>query len=142
MARPAEVVIDASVACQWFLSEPGTPQALALRDAHNDGRIRLIAPELMTYEVGNALRFVNFMTAEQVKAAVDFFFDEQVGLVRSTRADLREASDFAYGLDLTIYDAAYAILAERRRCPLVMDDRKLLKASPRARPLFQWSVES
>jgi len=44
-----DYVIDASVAIKWVVSEPGTQEALALRQH------RLIAPDLLIAECANIL---------------------------------------------------------------------------------------
>ena len=52
------VVPDASVILKWVLptgDEPDLEQALALRDAIADGRVRAVVPSLWIYEVGNTL---------------------------------------------------------------------------------------
>ncbi|MDJ0272650.1 MAG: type II toxin-antitoxin system VapC family toxin [Candidatus Caldarchaeum sp.] len=57
MARAETIVIDASVAVKWFNKEEYSDDADRLKDAHVRGRIRLAAPELLLYEVLNALRY-------------------------------------------------------------------------------------
>ncbi len=141
MARQPEIVADASVVCKWYLPERGTEQALALRQAHIDGRVRLVAPDLLCYEVANALRYHRGMNAGELREAMGFFFDEQVGLIVPTRRDLSTAAQVALERSLTVYDATYAVLAERRRCPLVTDNTKLLRGSERATPLASWAPE-
>lgn len=48
-------VVDASVALKWFVDEPDSAPALALRNAHIAGQSPLVAPDLLIYEVANAL---------------------------------------------------------------------------------------
>jgi len=55
MARP--VVVDASVVAKWYLEEEYTEKALKLRDMHVNGEIELTAPELLLFEVLNAIRY-------------------------------------------------------------------------------------
>lgn len=45
-------------------------QAVALRDAHIQGMIMLVAPDLLVYEVSNALRYNPALTAEDLKQVV------------------------------------------------------------------------
>lgn len=49
-ARLAPVVVDASVAVQWFANEPGSERAAQLIV----GDHRLLAPDLMPVEAANA----------------------------------------------------------------------------------------
>ncbi len=55
--RGMEVVVDASVVVKWFVKEEGSEEALRLRDRYVEGEIQIIAPELITFEVLNALYF-------------------------------------------------------------------------------------
>src|SRR5437867_337897 len=57
MARSATAVVDASVATKWYLPEADTDAALLLRESHLNGDVRLVSPDLMVYEVANALRY-------------------------------------------------------------------------------------
>ncbi len=141
MARLPEVVVDASVVCKWFVPETGSDRALALRDAHAEGRIRIIAPDVLCYEFANALRHHPGMSAHRLRAEVRFFFDLQVGLVPPSSAILGLASELAFREKLTIYDAVYAILAEAHSCSLVTEDSRLLRASDRAVPISGWSLD-
>lgn len=45
-------------------------QAVQLRDAHIQGMIMLVAPDLLVYEVSNALRYTPALTAEDLKQVV------------------------------------------------------------------------
>ena len=138
MARLQEVVADASVVCKWFLSEKDTPAALLLRDDHVEGRIRILAPELMAYELANALRYHPALSSEDLQESVRYLYDLQLSLVPATYRDLGAAAQFARRQRVSVYDACYAILAENRSCPLITDDALLLRASRRAVPLADW----
>ncbi|MGA7861749.1 MAG: type II toxin-antitoxin system VapC family toxin [Thermoplasmata archaeon] len=140
MARLPEVVVDASAVCKWFVPEVDSEAALGLRDAHADGRIRIIAPDLLSYEVANVLRHHPAMSADRLRSAMRHFFDLQVALVPPSSALLGLASGYAHREKLTIYDAVYAVLAESRSCRLVTADSRLLGTSNRAVPISQWTL--
>jgi predicted nucleic acid-binding protein len=139
VARVPQVVVDASVACKWYLPEVGAEAAVSLRDAHINARIRLYAPALITYEVANALRHHPDMTPSLLRASVRRFFDLQVALVPPSDSGLSRAADIAIDKGLTIYDASYLALAVDRACPLVTDDAHLLRASDQAVAPAEWS---
>jgi len=50
------VVADASVMVKWFVDEIYSENARKLRDEYINGTLEIIAPELMPYEVLNALK--------------------------------------------------------------------------------------
>jgi predicted nucleic acid-binding protein len=122
------IVVDASVAAQWVLDEPGTIRARALEKDE-----QLIAPSLISTELGNALwkavRRGDFERAEALAAmsAVLLPFEVLIPV-----EDLRNrALEIAIELDHPIYDCFYLALAERERCPLVTADKRLMAAAKR-----------
>lgn len=141
MARLPRVVVDASVACKWFVPESRPEGALRLREALSEGQLLVLAPALMPYELANALRYHPSMTRERLRLAIRSLFDLQVALIHPSSAALREAAEFAYAKKLTIYDACYAMLSEAHSCDLVTDDTRLLRASGRAIPSHEWSLD-
>lgn len=50
------MVVDASVALKWVVTEPGSEEAAALLVEMAEGTTTLVAPEHMVGEVGNGLR--------------------------------------------------------------------------------------
>ncbi len=138
MAGPKEVVVDASVVSKWFLPERDSSAALALRDEHVEGKVRLLAPDLLPYEVVNVVRHAPGIGADQVFGVTRDLFDFQLGLVRPTAELLSRAVASAFEHRLTVYDACYLGLAEVADCQLVTQDSRLLAASPRAVSLSHW----
>jgi predicted nucleic acid-binding protein len=94
-------VLDASVVIKWFSEEEYTDRALKLREDFSKGEIELVVPDLMLYEVSNALRY-------------NSDFDET-----------NSALNLAYEYKITIYDAYYVALAKEIDFILVTADRKL-----------------
>ena len=130
------LVVDASVAVKWVLSEPGSPRALALRDEGG-----LIAPSLLAAEVGNALwkavRRDGFARHDAFDAirAILLAFDALIPI-----EDLRlRALEMSLELDHPIYDCFYLALAERERAPLVCVDGPL---KAKARKLKQVEIRT
>lgn len=124
------LVIDASVAAQWVLSQEGSERAARLRTEET-----LIAPSLIAAEIGSAIwkavrrgdvTRANALTA--LEAAL-LPFDK---LVVAEDLHLR-ALELAIELDHPIYDCFYLALAERERCALVTADKRLLAAAKRVK---------
>lgn len=131
-----DVVSDASVALKWFHAEgeEEVPEARALVAAHRMRNVALLVLDLTAYEVGNALmRGRAKATAEQVATVLEALADI-CPAVRPDAEDLRLASELAERHGLTIYDAAYAAVAENREATLATLDRALLKAGLGRRP--------
>ena len=131
-----DVVSDASVALKWFHAEgeEEVPQARALIAAHQARTVALLVLDLTAYEGGNALmRGRAKATAAQV-ATVLGALGEICPAVRPDTDELRRASELAEHHNLTLYDAAYAAVADSRGATLATLDRALLKAGLGSRP--------
>lgn len=125
-----DVLADANVVLKWFheQGEEGVDAARALLDQHRGRAIRVRMLDLTPYEVGNALiRGRAGLDAEQV-AIVLQAAREICAAVTPNDDDLAHAAQLAEAHDLTLYDAAYAAVAQRRGALLATHDAKLLAA--------------
>jgi len=61
-----KVVVDASVVVKWYINEDYSENARELRNMYINGQIELIAPELLPYEVLNALKYSNYFKKEEL----------------------------------------------------------------------------
>lgn len=59
MEKPTALVLDASIAVKWLVPEP---DSLKIRDAHVNEEVSLFAPDVLTCEVANALRYRSSLT--------------------------------------------------------------------------------
>jgi predicted nucleic acid-binding protein len=118
------LVVDASVAFKWFVTEADSPLASSLLS----GKQTLVSPELVLAEVLNALwrgvrqQAVDRDQLRHTATHLAHFFDELVPL----RALAIRAAHIAQALDHPIYDCFYLALAERESALLVTADRRLL----------------
>lgn len=62
-----EVVVDASVIVKWFVEEESSDKAIIVRDKYIDGEIKLIAPEILPFEVLNALYYKKLFSKEELE---------------------------------------------------------------------------
>ena len=119
------VVVDASAALKWILEEEGSPAALRLLD-----RDVLHAPDFVLLEAANVLwTKVRRGALSRPDADVAFRTLAAVPMVLTPLAELiPPARSLAFALDLTVYDAVYAALAQKLDCPLATADEKLAQA--------------
>jgi predicted nucleic acid-binding protein len=131
-----DIVSDANVALKWFHAEgeEEVAESRALLDAHRSRALGVAVLDLTPYEVGNALlRGRAGASAAQVATVLDALA-EVCTVVSPSAEDFRRASELAERHDLTIYDAAYAAVAESNGAELVTLDRALLGAGLGSRP--------
>jgi predicted nucleic acid-binding protein len=126
MERPAhELIVDASVVVKWFVPEIDSPESIVIRDHHVDRRSNLFAPDLLVFELANALRYRSSLKENDLSEAIASFFALDIGLISPTPDSLVKTVTLAKALNLTAYDAAYLELAESLDCRLVTADRSL-----------------
>ena len=122
------VVLDTSVVIKWFRQgEVLASQALALRDAYLDGAITVLVPSLLVYELANVLRYKEDLTTEQVEEAVQSLFDMGLEFVPPLNAVMRRAVEIARACETTVYDAAFASLAESLEATFITADERLAR---------------
>jgi predicted nucleic acid-binding protein len=127
MERGKEViVVDASVIVKWFVNEEYTEKSLALRQSYLDKKIDIVCPQLLPFEVLNALRYNPEFGEEQVKVASEALRKYQLWLypVLGELAGICVKNSFSFGISL--YDSSYISLAEYLDAKLYTADRRVL----------------
>lgn len=130
------VVSDANIVLKWFHAEgeEEVEAARALLDAHKERTVALSVLDLTAYEVGNALMRGRAGASAEQAATVIEALAEVCPALRPSPEEMRVASELAERHDLTIYDAAYAAVAQSRSAELVTLDRALLEAGLGRKP--------
>jgi len=124
-------VVDASVALSWvFPGEEPSSAAVRLLHAFRSNQIRLLAPSLWPYEVGNALR--SGVIRGRISEAEGWeAFSVLLGLGLSL-VDFAPLTDLAWDLasrhGITMYDAAYVAVAQAHNSPCYSLDKGLIEA--------------
>jgi predicted nucleic acid-binding protein len=124
--------MDASLTMAWYFEDESTPATDALLDRVADGGA--VVPSLWRLEVANA--FQTAIRRQRIDAVYRDASLAELGLMPITidadtstyawSATLRLSERFS----LTLYDAAYLELAQRRSLPLATLDRDLRAAAP------------
>ena len=122
-----EVVVDASVIVKWFVKEENSDKAIKVRDRYIEGEIRIIAPEILPFEVLNALYHKRLFSKDELKEiseALDAFsFD-----LYSLRGEYtKKAIEVSVDNNITVYDAAYISLAMVKNTIVYTADEQLIK---------------
>lgn len=118
-----QLVIDASVAIKWVVTEDGTPEAVSLRSGTS-----LCAPDLLVAECANILwkKVVrNELTAQEAVLAARILEHATVEL-HPMRPLMERATQLAIDLDHPAYDCIYLALAQANGWQFVTADKRLL----------------
>ncbi len=117
------LVLDASVIVKWFCEEEYTDIALRIRDRFFGGELNAVVPELMFYEVSNAIRYNGVLSMEEKLELIDDVFSMDFDVVTSNKKILLEAMESALDTDTTIYDNVYLAVGRFKRCNLITADK-------------------
>ena len=120
-------VVDASVVVKWFVDEEHSEQARRLEEDYVEGKIDILAPTLLDYEVLNALRYSGAFGEEELKEVARVLEDLQLGYVPVRGNLMGLAVELALKKGITIYDASYVALAVDRGIVLWTADEKLVR---------------
>jgi predicted nucleic acid-binding protein len=128
------LVVDASIAAQWFLPGPDAPAALRLLD----GRRHLVAPDLIYPEVGNLawkLHARGVLSATEASDLIEHFLSMPLETYDSALL-LAPALEIAIATKRTVYDGLYLALAVELGGTVITADERwvnTLAAGPFAR---------
>ena len=119
-------VLDTSVVVKWFseADEGDLEKALKFRADHTTGHCLLIVPDLLLYELANALRYNEKVQPDEVREAVESIGDMDIQIRPYDIHVLSSALTLAFRYQVTVYDAYFLGLAEAIECPLITADRR------------------
>jgi len=126
------IIPDASVLLKWVVppaNEHHVEQAIAIRDALLDGRIRLLVPWLWYYEVGNTL---GRKYPDYADALLSNLIDMDMENLSPDKAMQTVIIQLVSRFQVTFYDAAYHALAIKQNGVFVTADAKYIQKSASA----------
>ncbi len=125
-----EVVIDASIVVKWFIEETNSDKARILRDKFIEGKIDLVVPSLLYFEVLNALKYSELFESSELDDAGESL--ENYGFnVITIKEDIRKHMiKIAVDHKLSIYDASYLALSLGLGKIFCTADEKIVKKLP------------
>ena len=120
------IVVDASIVLKWLMPhEELVDEALAIRQDHIEGRQPCACPELLLYEVANALITKSQVPLEEAIAGLALVLRDELIQYPFEDNDHGFAMRVAREHRLSLYDAAYVALAKKLECQLVTANRRL-----------------
>ena len=130
MEKKDEFVVDSSIVTKWFVIEDGSELAVALREKFATRKIKLAVPTLLFYEVMNALRFSGIFGEADLSLAARSLSRYRFETWRPIGGLLELSAQLSLGNDVTVYDARYVALAQRRGSKVITEDGELLDKFP------------
>jgi len=134
-------VLDTSVVLKWFseFGENDLPQAFQLRQALLDGSVTFTVPELLFYELSNALRYNPSLSSKDVREALDSVMDMGFVVKGVDKRVMADAISIAFRYGVTVYDAYFLALARTERKPLIIADYKFVERVKASKEIMRLS---
>lgn len=119
-------VLDTSVVIKWYSqdNEADCEKADQLIAACKNGGLGLLIPDLLIYELSNALLKGKKFSCLQLKSALDHFHSLKIKAFSANHDLLDVAIQIASEYNLTVYDATYVALAQMKNCQLITANPK------------------
>jgi len=122
------VVLDASVVVKWVLrDEVGAAEALEWRERHRSGMDRVAVPEMLFYEVANAIVWSGRIEPALIEECWVGLLAVGLAVYVLRGKPMLRAIELARVAQTSVYDACYVALAETLECDLVTADAKLAR---------------
>ena len=122
-------VLDTSVVVKWFSrDEDDAEHANKLRRQIQEGLCVITIPDLLFYELANALRHNPNFTAEDVRVALDSVFDMEFDIRKVDSSVIAAAIHIAFKFNVTVYDAYFLALSQLESKPFVTADYKFTRS--------------
>ncbi|HEV2118689.1 MAG TPA: type II toxin-antitoxin system VapC family toxin [Candidatus Bathyarchaeia archaeon] len=133
---PKTLIVDASTATEWFVEETDSEKADLLKKAHETGRLQIAAPDLLVYEVSNALVYHPRLTTEDLAQSIVRLLELDLDLIPPRAEFAVETAKIARKYAVSAYDASYIALADIVGTNCVTADEKLYRKLHGKKPLF------
>ena len=118
-------IIDSSVVFKWFgRGEIDRDLAVKLLNSHISKKIQLIVPDLIFYEIANAWATKSALSAVEIEANLSKLEEANLKVEQIGFKFIKQAVVFSKKYHVSVYDAAYAILAQEKKCDLITADDK------------------
>ena len=119
------VIIDTSVAYKFFdPEEDGYKLALNLLQGHLSGNQTITIPDLLLYELANAWATKTKAQSSKIKDNLSDFKEYKFKVEQVNFDLIADAIELSRKYKISVYDACYAVLAEKNGCDLVTADDK------------------
>lgn len=120
------LIIDTSVAVKWLNHDNEKNIDIAdkiMADAKN-GKVDLLAPELIKYEIGNVLLFSKKISVKDVEYLLKIFYSLPITFIAESEELAKMTYVLASNLGITYYDASFLSVAKQYNATLITENIK------------------
>ncbi|MEM4727550.1 MAG: type II toxin-antitoxin system VapC family toxin [Candidatus Bathyarchaeia archaeon] len=121
-----ELIVDASVVVKWFVDEEYSNKAIKIRDMYIDGKRRILAAEIINFEILNALYYKKLFSENELREISEALDAYSFDLYSLKGEYSRKTVEIMFYNDITIYDASYISLAVMRNTFMYTADEDLI----------------
>lgn len=128
------LILDSSVIVKWLNSQNETflEQADKILKQVEKGKAEIIVPELVKYEIGNAI-LNKKLTLPETKSCLATLYAIPISFIPLDLETAQRTMEIASQLNITYYDASFLSLAEKWEAVLITDNPKHQKKSIRGK---------
>jgi len=119
------LVLDTSVIGKWFKEETNSEIALKIREEFYQGKHEIVIPDLVLYELSNALRYDKKFNEELIYTSIDSLINMELNIVLPTEEIIKNAISLALKYYVTVYDAIFLSLSQIIDATFITADEKL-----------------
>lgn len=119
-----KIVLDTSIIIKWFNQEAGSKQAKIIYKQFQNQEIQIILPELVKYELGNALLKGKKITLAKAKTILSNFYKLPFVFIEEDKDLSLLSYQIAEKQNITYYDACFLALAKREKADLITANPK------------------
>ena len=122
-------ILDTSVAVKWFADEGGVEQAKAVQlfEAFEHGHCELRAPELLFFEIANALKYSYKLSSSTIVDSLNSLQKLKIEVESLNWPTLRKAVEIASTCGAAIYDSYFLAVAIGTESILITADQAFLR---------------
>lgn len=122
-------ILDTSVVIKWFnkYDESDLEKALNLRYEILESKCLITIPDLLFYELGNALKYGAHFSIKEIREAVNSVFEMEFDVKTIDKTVMERAIEIGFKHNVTIYDAYFLALSQTENKPFVTADYKFIE---------------
>lgn len=120
-----KLVLDSSILVKWITSqgEEFVEKARGILSLCQKEKVKILAPELAKFEIGNAL-WKKQISLSEASFDLELFYDFPIEFISWDLALAKKTAEIAIENKITYYDATFIALAEKYKAVLVTDNPK------------------